>query len=133
MVNEDILNKEVGNIEKKALEPKPVVIAGTSVEDVKGKKGGKKEGQVVGQKIILMCKHPDKEEIINISQAKFIKGDSVKTTTTWINLDEEGNIQMGSTIASLLEKANVKTIKELEGKELQTEADAEGYLCIKLY
>ena len=134
MSNEDILNKEVGNIDRKSLEAKPVTIVGTSIEEVLGKKGSKNEGKVVGKKLVLLCKHPDQEDVIKISQAKFIKGESVKVSTLWINFDEEENIQKDSAVALLLNKAEVKKMKELVGKELSTEKDLAGvYLCIKVY
>lgn len=129
---QDILKKRIGNKEVKSLEPKDVTVVGLCVDDVAGKKGSKNEGKVVGQKLGVLCKHPDKEEAIKISSIKYIKGDSVKTMTLWVNVDEDDNIQKGSSVALLLEKYGVETIEELEKKTLKTDLDGD-YLCLKCY
>jgi len=119
------LNKGVGTIEpekKEVLEPKKVKIVGVSLRDTaKGK--------------ILSCesKHPDKEETIRISSASYLKDKQVVTSGLWYSLDKEENIQKGSTLANFLEKLEVKTPAELEGKEVETELDDKQWLCFKVY
>lgn len=131
---EDIFSKGIGNKETaKSLEAKPIVITGKIAESVLGKVGGKNAGKEVGKKLTLLCKHPDKEEPIKVSTMIFVVGKSVKTSTMWINVDEDGNIQKGSTVAVLLEKYQVKNVNELEGKTLQTELDENKFLAIKAY
>ncbi len=135
METSELLDKAIGTIESKSLEAKPVVVAGFVKDDITGKKGSKNEGNVVGQKLSILCKHPDQEDPIKLSSAKFIKGTSVKVDSLWINLDEEENLQKGSTISELLSYYEVATIKELEGKELKTDYQSETnkYLCFKCY
>jgi hypothetical protein len=131
---EDIFSKGIGNKEgMKSLSAKPIVVQGKVVEPVLGKKEGKNAGKEVGKKLVLVCKHPDREEAIKISTLVFISGKTVKSSTIWVNLDEDGNIQKGSTIATLLDKYQAKTVNELEGKTLQTELDENKFLAIKAY
>ena len=136
---EDIFSKGIGNKPgKKALEAKPVVVQGRETEPI-FKKGTPPEDKIsgkvkpIGHKLVLICKHPDKEETIKISEMKFVSGESIKTSTIWINVDADGNIQKGSTLAVLLEKALVDTTANLVGKTLNTELDANKFLAIKAY
>lgn len=131
---EDIFSKGIGNKEsKKSLLAKPVIVMGRVAEGIMAKTTSKNAGKEVGKKLVLICKHPDKEETIKISQIVFISGKSVKTSTLWIDIDEDGNIQKGSHIAILLEKCKVPTIEDLVGLTLQTELDENKFLAIKGY
>jgi len=133
-MEEDIFSKGIGNKEgQKSLNPKPVLVQGKVAESVLGKAGSKNAGKEVGKKLVLICKHPDKEEAVKISSMSFIAGKTVKSSTMWINIDEDGNIQKGSTVAVLLEKAKVNSINELDGKTLDTELDENKFLVIKAY
>lgn len=134
---EDIFSRGIGNKEgKQSLMAKPVVVQGVASEGVY-KKGTQEEdkpkNKPVGHKLVLICKHPDKEETIKISEMKFISGESIKTSTIWINVDDDGNVQKGSTIAVLLEKANSPNVNGLVGKTLPTDLDANKFLAIKAY
>ena len=131
---EDIFTRGIGNKEgMKSLEAKPVLVQGKQAESVLGKVGSKNAGKEVGKKLTLICKHPDKEEPLKISSMMFVTGKTVKTSTMWINMDDDGNIQKGSIIALLLEKYQVPNVNALEGKTLQTELDENKFLAIKAY
>ena len=130
---EDIFSKGIGDKERQSLTAKPVVVQSKEAEPVIGKAGSKNAGKEVGKKLTLFCKHPDKAEPIKISELVFIAGKTVKTSTIWINLDEDGNIQKGSMIAALLDKYQAQNINELDGKTLQTELDENKFLAIKAY
>lgn len=131
---EDIFSKGIGNKEgSKSLDAKPVVVQGKVAEPVMGKAGSKNAGKEVGKKLSLVCKHPDKEEPIKISSMVFISGKTVKSSTMWINLDEDGNIQKGSTVAMLLQKYQLPNVNAIEGKTLETELDENKFLAIKAY
>jgi len=133
-MTEDIFAKGIGNKEgQKSLQAKPVVVMGKVAEPVLGKVGSLKAGKEVGKKLVLICKHPDKEELIRISELIFVAGKTVKTSTMWINLDEEGNIQKGSIIANLLTKYGAANVNALEGMTLQTDLDENKFLAIKAY
>lgn len=133
-MTEDLFSKGIGTKEHtKALDAKPVVIAGMKSEPVIGKVGGKNAGKEVGKKMILFCKHPDREEAININQMVFVDGKTVKTSTIWVDLDEDGLIAKGSHIARILQKYSLSSLKELEGKTVQTEVGENKFLAIKVY
>jgi hypothetical protein len=138
-MNEEIFSKGIGNKEgKKVLEPKPVVVLSKEAEPI-FKKGTTPEEKAsgnakpVGHKLVLVCKHPDKEESIRISEMVFIVGKTIKTSTIWINADVDGNVEKGSHVAILLEKYQVANVNALEGKTIQTEADENKFLAIKAY
>lgn len=135
-MTEDIFSKCIGNKEQKSLDAKPVVVLGFAVESVVGKSGGKNAGKEVGKKLVVLCKHPDKTDPVKISSIASIVGTTkkeLKSSTLWVNLDEDGNIQKGSMIAVLLQKYNVQSLKELEGKTVETELDESKFLTIKAY
>jgi len=122
MENQEELNLGIGTKETVALKPAKVKIEKVSIEPA-----GK------GKKVVCEVKHPDKEETIKISELRYIKGTEVVVSGTWINEDEDGLIRKGSALANLLNFLGCKTIKELVGKEPNTELDAKGYLCFKAY
>lgn len=132
--DESIFSQGIGDKEsKRILQPKSVIVMGRSVEKIIGKPTGKNAGKEVGKKLVLLIKHPDKEEIVKISQIVIIVGKSVKTSTLWLSVDDDGKIQKGSEIAILLEKYNAKNIEELVGMTLQTETGEDKFLAIKGY
>ena len=122
MEEQNELNLGIGTKENVALKPAKVKIEKISIEPA-----GK------GKKVSCEVKHPDKEETIKISELRYIKGTEVVVSGTWLNQDEDGLIRKGSALATLLTFLDCKTIKDLEGKEVQTELDAKGYLCFKAY
>jgi len=125
MENEKIFEKEIGNKEIESLKPKKVLITGIKIDPVE------KNGKEVGKKVTCICKHPDREDPVNISQVKYLRGDQVKYSGLWINFDEDENLQKGSALALFLEFINVKNIKELESKEVETDLDKGNFLCFK--
>ena len=127
MEEQDKLKIGVGDQEIERLEAKEVEVMEVKVEPVtKGEKA-------IGEKVILISKHPDREDLLQISTVKFIKGDKIETSGTWFNTDSEGKIQKGTALASLLTFFNVQTLGELVGKKLPTDFDSGGYLCVKAY
>lgn len=122
------LDKKVGTEEIQILKPAKIKVAGVKL-DPKTIKG--RETEIV----VLMCKHPDREETIEISKIKLVKGNTVKTSGLWWNEDKEGLIQKGSAIAELLNFCSVESPGQLEGKELDTttESETSNYLVIKAY
>ena len=125
METQNELENEVGTIEPEAqsLKPAKVKIVEAKIIEV-GKNNNKKAACLV--------KHPDKEENITISSVSYLRDKNVVTTGLWYNLDKENNIQKGSALAIFLSATGSKNIKELEGKEVETELDG-NYLCFKAY
>jgi hypothetical protein len=130
-IEEDILNKEVGTIAIESLKPGKVVVSAIKTIE-KQKKNSEDKLYMVG----VICKHPDKEETIELSNAKFFANENtLKVSALWINKDDDGNLQKGSTAAEVLNYYKVKTFGELVGKEIETVTQSENnkYLCIRLY
>ena len=123
-MNEDILTKPIGDKEITRLEEKPVIVDLARIEE----KGEKKT-----KILILSVKHPDQEELIDLSKVQFIDGKSVKTVGLWITQDEDKNIQKGTALARFMDFYNISQITELKDKTLKTVFDEKKYLCIKAY
>ena len=123
---EELLNKKTGDKEIPMLEAKAVEIQGVRIDEV-----GDKKRKIV----VLICKHPDKEELIDFSKIKLLRNDKTKVVGIWASLDEDKNIQKGSALSELLKIAKAETINDLVGKELPTieESKDSSYLCIKGY
>lgn len=119
------LEKEVGTIEPEQISLKPAKVKIVKVEVIEV--GGKKN-----KKVNCSVKHPDRDEPINISSVSYLRDKKVVTTGLWYNLDKEENLQKGSATTVFLEETNSKNLKELEGKEVDTELDG-NYLCFKAY
>jgi hypothetical protein len=87
--------------------------------------------------IMLHCLHPDREELVKFSNVKLKKvqgnNETIKKDALWWNLDDEGSIRKGSVVAQLLNFYNKKTLAELKGSSVITEADSNNWLCIKAY
>jgi len=122
------LDKAVGTKEIVTLMPKAVEVASVKLEP-KTIRDKKTEILVVG------CKHPDSDKPIEISKVKLLKGNTVKSTGLWYSEDEDGNIQKGSAIATLLNFYSVSNPRELIGKTVNTttENESSNYLVIKAY
>jgi len=120
----------IGDKEPKGLKPKNVTVVNVEIKSV-GTKGAK----------IVNCssKHPDREELIDISSVKFEGKTKFRECGLFLNLEKKDNesdpdkIQKGSPLAILLNFVNAKTIAELKNKELITVEDENGFLCFKAY
>lgn len=125
MENQTELEKQVGTIEPEmqSLKPAKVKIVEVKVVEV---------GDNKNKKVNCFAKHPDKEENITISSVSYLREKKVVTTGLWYNLDKDENIQKGSALAIFLAATNSKNLKELEGKEVDTELEG-NYLCFKAY
>jgi len=108
-------------IERTLLQPKKVKIVSVSIESTSKAK-----------KVVFQVKHPDREEPIKISSVSHIVEKQVKSVGTWLSLDQEGKLQKGSGIVSLLNSLGCNNIEETEGKEIETELNGD-YLIFKAY
>jgi len=122
------LDKKIGTIELQVLKPARVEIAGVRLDPKTAK------GKAV-EIIVLLCKHPEREELIEISKIKLVKGNTVKTSGLWWFEDKEGLIQKGSAVAELLSFCKVESPRDLTGQEIDTttESESSNYLVIKAY
>jgi len=128
--NDDFSKINIGTKESsQTLLRKPVKVMGFKKENVTKKED---PNRVIGEKIILICKHPDREDPIEISKIKYLKGDKVVSSGLWFNLDADGLIPKQSALAEMLNRYSCYCIDELVGKELSTDLDGQ-YLVIKAY
>lgn len=125
----DRLNKPIGTIESQKLEAKPIQCQGVRVDEQFKKDGTTKVGDIAK----LVCKHPDKDEVMEMSKVQHIVGQVVKEVGLWYNEDKEGNIQKGSALADLLKHKQVLNLNALIGKEFETVTNNAGFLVIKAY
>ena len=118
----------IGNKESISLKPVNVKVVGYKVEMQHDK--NMKE---VGEKTILICKHPDKIENIEISSVSYKKFKEIKTSGLWFKLDEDKLISKQSALAGFLTFLKAENLDALVGKEIPTELDEKNYLCFKAY
>ena len=126
MEAQEKLEKGIGNKEIETLKPAKVKIVDVSFTSVKF-------GSKTNEKVVLAVKHPDRDDLINISSAKMLKNDKVKTTGIWYTTDEDGNVQKGSVLADILSFIGVQNLSQMKEKEVETVVDENGYLCFKFY
>ena len=118
----------VGTKENVALKPLNVKIISYSIEAVKDK-----NERSVGEKVSVTCKHPEKDEMIEISAVSYKKGKEIKTSGMWFKLDEDNLIPKQSALAGFLVYLKAENLDELIGKDIPTELDEKNYLCFKAY
>lgn len=129
--NQEILSIGIGTKEPVTLKPKRVVVerARTIPKE--------KDGKVVGELIVLTCRHPDrKDETIELSNAKTLGvGDKIKLSALWFNKDEDGNLAKKSIASQVLRYYDVNNFGDLIGKEVETtvQSESNSFLCIKAY
>lgn len=125
METQEELEKEIGTIEpeNKTLEAKKVKIVKVEIVEVGDKKN---------KKVNCLVQHPDAEKEIKMSSVSALVNKSVKSIGLWYNLDKEENIQKGSALANFLQFTGSKNLKELEGKEVDTELEG-NFLGFKAY
>ena len=123
MTNEE-MKTGIGTQEAVTLKPMSVLIKEVKIEEV---------GEKKGKKVIVSCKHPDKEELIKISQVKWENKGKLEVTGLWFNLDSEKKIRKNSSLAVFLKSMSCETLEALVNKTVATIADDKGYLTFKAY
>lgn len=125
---EDVPLDEAGiGEDKPQLEAKKVLIEKYEIRDIN------KNDKVVGRKLVLIVKHPEREDDIEISGVKYEFQGKIKTSGLWINRDNEGKIPYNSAVGNLLRYFSKKSIKELKGLQVNTALDESNYLVVKAY
>lgn len=124
------LDKSIGTKEQPRLSAGSVIVKSVEVQQ-KGE--GKKKFKIVE----VSCKHPDREELIKLSNLKIKKVQGNNETITqdgiWYREDEDGNIDKSCNTAKLLKFYGKNSLKELENTSVVTELNNAGYLAIKAY
>jgi len=131
MTNE--LDKPIGTKEQPKLSAGSVIVKSVEVLQKEPKDAKKKKFKIVEVGIL----HPDKEEIIKLSNLKIKKVQGNNETITrdgiWYREDADGNIDKNCNASQLIRFYNKKTLNELVGISITTELDNAGYLAIKSY
>ena len=117
----------VGTKERPRLEAKDCIVQAIEKKEGIGK-GGKQY-----TKMILLLKHPDRNNVLKVSDVKVEKKGALKSLALFLNLDKEGKLEKGSPIASLLVFYGVPTLTALIGKTVKMTTDENGYLTVKAY
>ena len=119
----------IGNKENVSLKPSMVKILGYKIEMQKDK-----DQKEIGEKVSVICKHPDKPENIEISSVSYKKGKKeIRTSGLWFKLDVDGLIPKQSALAEFLRFIKANNLDETVGKDAMTELDEKNYLCFKAY
>jgi len=84
------------------------------------------------KKLVCFSKHPDKDELIELSNVKYIDGEKITVSGLWVNMSDDGKLQKNSVLAQFMKFMNATLIKDLEGKECETVLN-DKYLTIKGY
>ena len=128
----NILNKKTGSNEQPKGTVAPAKVKIVSVVIKETDKNGKEMRSPLAQ---FFVKHPDKEELLNISKVKFLDGESLKVQGFWVQTDEDGNFFKGSAIDKVLSVLGCETLSDTYNKEIDTvkESDDSPYLCLKAY
>ena len=121
---QDELKIGIGNEEAITLKPTSVKVVKVEI----GEYGAKKS-----KKVVCFAKHPDTEEPISISSVKYEVKGKLEVSGLWLNKDSKGLIRKGSALALFLQNQGCKMVEELNGKEVATATDENGYLVFKGY
>lgn len=126
----DILENEVGTQEPKRLEAKPVKIVAVTLK--KKTNDGKDMKTPI---VVVQCKHPDKDELLDITKIKFLKNDKVIVSGLWAQLDDDKKIQKSSAVDILLKKLGCSKLSDTYSMEIETILESEdgSFLCLKAY
>lgn len=124
MENQKELEIGIGNEEFESLKPAKVSIRVVEIQELGVKKS---------KKVVCFCKHPSKEENINISSIKYENKGKLEVSGLWVNKDSKGLIRKGSALATFLQVMGCQRVIELEKKDAETTTDEKGYLCFKGY
>ena len=121
---------EIGE-DKPQIAPKTVVVEELEIRKVefKDKEGKHKESH----KLVLKCKHPEVDEVLEITSVKYEVGDKIKTSGLWIYKDNEGKLPFNSAVSKLVLFKGKRQLADLKGEQLETTTDDGGYLIVKAY
>ena len=117
--------------EKPKLKAVNVTVESVSIATREPKEGGKlKESTDL---LVFHCKHPDAEELIEISTVKFEKAGKMEQSAIWYKPDEDGNVPFESGVAYLMRFYDVEEYGEFVGNKVATTTNQAGFLILKAY
>jgi len=118
------MNLGIGDKESTTISPAMVEILDVRIDEV---------GEKKNHKVVCSCKHPSKDEPINISGSKYPNKDKLVVSGLWLNKDEDGKVRKGSALAVLMNHLRSSTIADMRGRNCDTITDENGYLVFKSY
>jgi len=127
MVETDELQNTIGTEEVQRYKPANVNIVSVEILEV---------GEKKYPKVVCNVKHPDIEELIQLSSVEYINPNTKKVENSglFINKDSEGKIRKNSALAMFMNLLNAKSIAELAEKtDVETISGSSGYLAFKGY
>lgn len=122
---------EIGE-EMPAMLPKKCKVTSMQIIDVIVREG-KDKGKEIGKKLVMKVKHPDSNVELEISKVKYEKANKLAESGLWVMKDKDGKLPFKSATASMLRYYMARTVKEMEGKDIETATDDQGYLLVKAY
>ena len=130
MTNE--LDKQIGTIEQPKLSAGSILVKEVKIEEIESKN---KKGKF--KMVSFYCKHPDKEELIKLSNMKIKKvqgnNETISKDGAWYREDKDSNIDKNCNASELMRFYHKTTLKQFENSTITTELDSNGYLTIKCY
>lgn len=125
------LNRGIGTKEGEKLGAAMVSVLEPKLVVVPPKEGGKnsKESKIIE----CVVKHPGKEDLIKVSQVRYLKNEKIDQSGLWFHEDEDFLIPKNSALAVLLRHVGVSNISGLIGKSIMTETGKNGFLAFKAY
>jgi len=132
MENEKIKNEkgQIGIGTKENVSLKPALVKVIGFEIIMQKDKMKVD---IGEKVSVICKHPEKDETIEISSCAYKKGKEIKTSGLWFKVDSDGLIPKQSALANFLMFIKANNLDAMIGMNVPTELDEKNYLCFKAY
>ena len=130
METQNLMKTRIGTKETEALKPAVVKIVSVRIQEKT------KEGKEMSTPLVhLECKHPDREELISLSKAKFEKNGKLEVVGLWAQLDDDKLLKKSSAVSVVLNFLKCSSLEETYGKEIDTVKQAEdnNYLCLKAY
>ena len=118
--------------EPEKLMAKKVVIMSVSIE-TQTYKDKKTDKETSSDKIVFVCKHPDKHDGLKISKVMYMQDKKLKESGLWNKFDSDGSIPFNSALANLMRFYEVEAYEDLTGIEVATCIGEYGYLVIKAY
>lgn len=127
------LDTEIGTKEQPKLTAGSVTVKSVEVVTKQPKESSKKKFKIVEVSVL----HPDKDELIKLSNMKIKKVQGNNETITkdgiWYREDSESKIDKNCNTAQLLRFYSKNKLSELINSTVITELDNAGYLTIKAY
>lgn len=88
---------------------------------------------VLTDTLLVMVKHPDKQEPFPMYNVAYQKGSSIKYVGWTIYYDSTGKLLKGTAPAEICRLFNLPNLSAMVGKEFPTITSPKGFLAIKAY